>query len=295
MDHVTSPPSQPLQAAKWMVGAILSFTTMAIAGRAVTPYLDTFEIMTFRSLFGLLLVLVIAGYRGRLQEIRTNRLGTHILRNVFHFSGQNLWFYSMTLIPLAQLMALEFSYPIWVALVAPLFLAERLTRTRLAAALIGFVGILVIVRPGMATMNVGTLTAILSSVGFAGSAIVTKKLIRDQSITCILFWLALLQLIFGLVTSALDGVITLPEGRQWAWIVLIAVAGICAHFSVTKALSLAPASIAIPMDFARLPVIAIVAAIIYGEPLDPFVFLGGLLILGAIFTLIREKPAPEIP
>ncbi|MFV0243562.1 MAG: DMT family transporter [Qingshengfaniella sp.] len=295
MDHVTSPPSQPLQAAKWMVGAILSFTTMAIAGRAVTPYLDTFEIMTFRSLFGLLLVLVIAGYRGRLQEIRTNRLGTHILRNVFHFSGQNLWFYSMTLIPLAQLMALEFSYPIWVALVAPLFLAERLTRTRLAAALIGFVGILVIVRPGMAAMNVGTLTAILSSVGFAGSAIVTKKLIRDQSITCILFWLALLQLIFGLVTSALDGVITLPEGRQWAWIVLIAVAGICAHFSVTKALSLAPASIAIPMDFARLPVIAIVAAIIYGEPLDPFVFLGGLLILGAIFTLIREKPAPEIP
>jgi drug/metabolite transporter (DMT)-like permease len=281
--------SELLKVCLWMSVAITGFTVMAIAGRAVTPHLDTFEIMAFRSLIGLLIVVVVGASVGRLREVRTNRLGLHLIRNSFHFAGQNLWFFSLSLIPLAQVFALEFSYPIWVALAAPLLLGERLTRTRLLAALIGFCGILIVVRPGFAEVNAGTLAAVLSAFGFAGSALFTKRLTSDQSITCILFWLTAMQAVMGLSTAALDGEITLPPAAIAPWIVVIAIAGLAAHLSLTTALSLAPATVVTPLDFARLPVIALVAAVIYGEAIDPFVLLGGAVILGAIYLNISRE------
>lgn len=105
----------------------MSFTAMAVAGRAIAGQHDTFEIMLWRSVVGFLLVLAVAGAAGRLGEIQTARLGQHGLRNIVHFSGQNLWFWSLTQIPLAQLFALEFTSPIWVLLLSPLVLGERLT------------------------------------------------------------------------------------------------------------------------------------------------------------------------
>ena len=125
---------RPLAAALWMSGAIFSFTAMAIAGRAVADVHDTFEIMMWRSVVGFCLVLGVAGALRRLREVRRDRMGQHLVRNLFHFSGQNLWFWSLTMIPLAQVFALEFTSPIWVILLSPLVLGERLTRPRLIAA-----------------------------------------------------------------------------------------------------------------------------------------------------------------
>ena len=115
--------STTLKAAFWMIGAITSFTLMAIAGRAVSFELDTFEIMLFRSLTGIVIVLAVAGYAGTLQQVRRNRLGLHATRNICHFAGQNLWFYAITVLPLAQVFALEFTTPIWVMLLSPLLLS----------------------------------------------------------------------------------------------------------------------------------------------------------------------------
>ena len=117
-----------------MMLATASFTAMAVAGRELSGVLDTFEIMTIRSAVGLLIVLTIAWARRMTGEIRVRRLRLHAFRNLSHFIGQNLWFYAVAIIPFSQLFAFEFSVPIWVALLAPFFLQEKLTRTRVAAA-----------------------------------------------------------------------------------------------------------------------------------------------------------------
>lgn len=273
--------SPTVRACIWMIGAIVSFTAMAIAGRAVSFELDTFEIMLFRSLIGIVIVVVVASLAGTLREVRAQKLGLHFIRNVSHFAGQNLWFYSITVIPLAQVFALEFTSPLWVMLLAPLVLGEKLTRSQAIAAVIGFIGILVVTRPSPETFEFGLLTAALAAIGFAGSAVFTRKLTRTDTITCILFYLTVMQAGLGMAFAGFDGDITLPSASNLPWIVVIAIAGLVAHFCLTVALSLAPATIVMPIDFTRLPVIAVVGVLLYAEPLDPFVLLGAALIFGA--------------
>ncbi|PZX57476.1 DMT family transporter [Cereibacter changlensis] len=278
---------RPFAAALWMVGSITAFTTMAVAGRMVSGAHDTFEIMTWRSLVGLILVVSVAGAAGRLGEIRTDRLGQHLLRNLFHFTGQNLWFYALALIPLAQLIALEFTSPIWVILLGPIFLAERITRVRAFCALLGFTGILIVARPDFGHVDLGVLAAAGSAIGFAGSIIMTKALTRGESIVSILFWLTLMQLCFGLICALADGQIALPTAETLPWLAIIGFCGVTAHMCLTMALSLASANIVVTIDFSRLPVMALAGMLIFGEPLNSLVFLGGGLILLANWINIR--------
>jgi drug/metabolite transporter (DMT)-like permease len=288
---------RPRTAALWMTGSILSFSAMAIAGRAVAPVLDTFELMTWRSLVGLVIVVCVGGLMGGLGQIRTNRLGTHAIRNIFHFTGQNLWFWAITVIPLAQVFALEFTSPLWVILLSPLLLGERITRTRALSALLGFAGILIVARPDLTQINPGVLAAAGSAIGFAGSAIFTKRLTRHEGILSILFWLTVMQAALGLAGSAMDGDVTLPTAAVMPWLILIGIAGVVAHLCLTKALTLAPATVVIPMDFVRLPAIAVVGMVFYGEPIDLYVLLGALVILAANWinmasAATKTPPAP---
>ncbi|MFT6535813.1 MAG: drug/metabolite transporter (DMT)-like permease [Loktanella salsilacus] len=278
-----------LRACLWMIGAIFSFTSMAIAGRQVSFALDTFEIMTYRSLLGIAIVCSIAYATGTWRQINTQQLGLHAVRNLSHFIGQNLWFFALTMIPLAQVFALEFTTPIWVLLLSPLVLGERLTRVGLIAALIGFIGVLIVTRPGSAPISAGLIAGALCAIGFAFSAIFTRRLTRTQTITCILFYLTVMQAVFGLICAGYDGDIALPTAATLPWLVVIGCAGLFGHFCLTTALSLAPASIVMPIDFARLPTVAILGALIYGEQLDPFIFLGAALIFGGNYLNITKR------
>ncbi|PWE33211.1 EamA family transporter [Maritimibacter sp. 55A14] len=280
-----------------MTGAVISFTSMAVAGREVSLDLDTFEIMLYRSLIGFVLVLAIASAAGTLRQVTTARLHLHVLRNIFHFIGQNLWFFAVATIPLAQVFALEFSQPIWVALAAPFFLAERLTRVRILAAGLGFLGILLVARPGAVPLEFGTVAAMLAAFAFAATAICTKKLTSGATTTCILFWLTAVQLVLGLACAGIDGDIALPSLQMLPWVVIIAVAGLFAHFCLTTALGFAPAVVVMPLDFLRLPLVAILGMALYAEPLAPLVFLGAAVIFGANYLniltetrLIRDRP-----
>ena len=281
-----APPVPVLRAGLWMSGAIVAFCSMAVAGRSLAVELDTFEMMLYRSLIGIALVLIVGGFLGRLHEITTRNLGLQFVRNAFHFTGQNLWFFSLTFIPLAQVFALEFTSPLWVALLAPLVLGERLTRTRAIAAALGFLGILIVARPGFMEMNVGVLAAAASAIGFAGNVLFTKRLTRTVTITCILFWLTVMQATMGLITAGWDGDIAWPSAQAWPWIGLIGVAGLVAHLCLTNALAVAPATVVVPFDFIRLPVIAVVGMAVYGEALDPFVFVGAAVIFAANYLNI---------
>jgi drug/metabolite transporter (DMT)-like permease len=273
--------AQVLRAALWMLGAVVSFSTMAVAGRTVSFELDTFEIMMYRSIIGFLIVMAVTPAVGTLAQVTLRKPGTQLVRNVFHFAGQNLWFYAITLIPLAQVFALEFTSPLWVLVLSPLLLGEKLTRVRILAALIGFIGILIVARPSPDTLNIGTLSAAGAAVCFAGSIIFTKRLTRTESLTCILFWMTLTQSFFGLACAGFDGDIALPSAGSVPWLGLIALGGLTAHFCLTTALSIAPATLITPVDFLRLPVIAVIGLLVYEEAVDIFVILGAGLIFGA--------------
>lgn len=282
--------SSPIKAALWMTGAVASFSLMAVGGREVLGTLDTFELMLCRSLIGAILVIGFGVAFGRMNEVRTKRLGLHAWRNVFHFVAQNLWFYALAFIPLAQLFAIEFTTPIWIALLAPLFLAESLTRWRVIAAVLGFVGILIVAQPGLQPLNVGHMTAALSTIGFCGSIMMTKALSRTESTLCILFWLTIMQAVYGVIAVGWDGDVALPTIETLPWVVLVGVCGLTAHISLTSALALAPASVVAPMDFARLPVIVLVGWMIYEEPLEATLVGGAALILTAnVLNLAAEQ------
>lgn len=277
-----------LQAAFWMIGAITSFTLMAIAGRTVSVELDTFEIMLFRSMTGIVIVVSVAWYAGTIQQIGRNRLRLHATRNICHFAGQNLWFFAITAIPLAQVFALEFTTPIWVILLSPLLLKERLTAIGLLSAAIGFIGILIVARPDPSNISIGLVAAAGCAVFFALTAIFTRKLTRTESITTILFYLTTMQAIFGLICAGYDGDITVPSVQALPWVILIGCAGLLAHFCLTTALSIAPASIVMPIDFVRLPTIALVGMFLYGEELEILVFVGAAIIFAANYLNISH-------
>jgi drug/metabolite transporter (DMT)-like permease len=270
-----------------MIGAILSFSAMAIAGREASSTLDTFEIMTYRSLVGVIIVVLLITATGNWQQVRHNRVSFHLLRNLAHFTGQNLWFYAVTMIPLAQVFALEFTSPLWVIVLAPFFLGERLTRMRGLSAALGFIGILIVARPAPESLNAGVLAAAGSAVFFALTAMFTKRLTQHEGIASILFWLTSMQLVMGLIMAGWDGDVALPEAGVIPWLILIGLAGLTAHFCLTTALSLAPATTVVPIDFARLPLIAILGMLIYGEDLDLWVFVGAVVICTANLLNLR--------
>ncbi|MEH6832691.1 MAG: DMT family transporter [Sulfitobacter sp.] len=283
-----------LKAALWMTGAIASFSFMAVAGRELAGQYDTFEIMLYRSLVGVIIVVAVTTLNKRWHEVRTNNIRQHFLRNIFHFTGQNLWFYAVAVIPLAQVFALEFTSPLWVVILAPLLLGEKMTRIRGLSAILGFVGILIVTRPNPETFEIGLLVAAIAAIFFALTILLTKRLTRDNSITCILFYLTAMQLVFGLITAGFDGDIALPTAASFPYLFLIGCAGLLAHFCLTTALSIAPATVVVPIDFARLPVIAIVAMVLYDEPLEVWVFVGALLIFAANYLNIWNETRKKV-
>ena len=272
-----------------MIGTIVAFSAMAVAGRELAGSLDTFELMFYRSVLGLVIVLIMAKSAGTTNQITTALLPIHFIRNLSHFAGQNLWFFAIATVPLTQVFALEFTSPIWAMFLAVLVLGERLTAMRLLAAALGFAGTLIITQPWGITLDTGTIAAALAAIGFAGSIVFTRLLTRSQSITSILFWLTAMQAVFGLITTCWDGQITLPQRADLPWLGLVSAGGLIAHFCLTKAVSLAPAAVVVPVDFARLPVIALVGYFLYSEGIDPGVMLGaGIIFLANYMNIVAE-------
>lgn len=286
--------SRPLVAALWMSGAIVSFSAMAVAGREILDELSSFELMMYRSFIGLGIVVIFGLATGKIRDVRFDRLPLHGLRNLAHFIGQNLWFSAIPLITLAQVFALEFTTPIWVVIFAVLFAGESLTRPRTLAVLLGFAGALLVARPGVGGDPLGLALAASSAICFACSIVTTKLLTRTETVLGVLFWLTVMQAVFGIIATGWDGNITWPSTRAWPWVILVGCAGLLAHTCVTNALAVAPSIVVTPMDFLRLPAIAIIGALFYAEPLNTWVFAGAALIFaGNYANLLSETRRPH--
>lgn len=268
-----------------MSGSLASFTLIAVAGREAARTVSTGTIMFFRSWLALAVLLVVVGLSRRgFAQFRTVQIGTHGLRSVIHFGAQYSWLYALPLIPLAELFAIEFTAPLWTALMAPILLGERLTKLRTAAIALGFAGTLIVVRPGDGQIGAGTLFALLAAVGFSVHYIITKKLMRYDSAFTVIFYMTLFQTAMATVLLAAN--VEMPDWVTAGWLFVIAACGLMAHFSIARAFSLADAVIVVPMDFLRLPLIALVGVAFYAEPLNPWVLAGGALVILANFLNI---------
>jgi drug/metabolite transporter (DMT)-like permease len=272
-----------------MAVALASFTLVAISGRAAGQGVDTMHLMFYRSIIGLAIIVpLIAFSRTGFRQIATARFELHAIRNTIHFIAQFSWFSALMLIPLAQLFAIEFTAPLWVAVLAPLLLSERLTITRIIAALVGFAGILVIVRPGTVTLSAGAIFAMVSAIGFAGAMISTKQLVRRDSIFCILFHMSWMQFLVSGIS--LIGNLKVPALETFYGIAGVAVAGMMAHYALSRAFTYADAIIVAPMDFLRLPLIMVVGIVLYGEPIEPMVLIGASIVICAnLINVLGER------
>ncbi len=273
-------PSPIIAAVKWMTVALFAFTLIAVAGRGAAKGLATLDIMFYRSWLGVSILAIVYYASGRrIVDLRTGQLPLIGLRSGVHFVAQYSWLYALTLIPLTELFAIEFTAPLWTALLAPLFLGERLTATRLLAAVIGFAGILVVVRPGSITIGPGALFAFLAAVCFALHFLMTKRLTRQDGPFLLLFAMHLIQAMIATVLGVWS--LDVPDPTSAVWVVALTVLGLIAHYSLTQAFALAEAIVVAPMDFLRLPLIAVIGLVVYAEPLDPFVLAGGAIVVAA--------------
>jgi drug/metabolite transporter (DMT)-like permease len=272
-----------------MTGALLSFSAMALAIRNLSGALSTFEILALRTGGGLIVMLAIGALRPHLfRSFTTHRIGLHATRNSIHLASQYLWTASIALLPLATVFALEFTTPAWTTLLAVALLGERLTLSRVGAVVCGFLGVLVIARPGLTTFQPASLLVLAAAVGYACTYIATKKLTTTDSTFAIVLWMNIMQ--FPIAYAFGDPLFFLRINLgNLLGAFAVAFGGLSSHYCLTKALNAGDASLVIPFDFLRLPLIALLAWAIYSEPVDPLVFAGGgLIIAGAIWNLRGE-------
>ncbi len=280
-----------IRAAAWMVGTLVSFIAMAIAVRELSASLHTFEILAWRSMVGLVAMLCLGAVTGW-HALKPVQLRWQIGRNLMHFLGQAGLAYGLAVLPLATVFTLEFTMPAWAALLAILFLGERMTLARAVAVAGGFIGILVILRPGVVALDAAMLIVLGSALAYAMAHTMTKHLTRRETIPAILFWMALVQLPIGLglaLSPAGDGW-TMPGLSEAPWIALVGLGALTAHLCLARAFSIADAIIVMPLDFLRLPLIVLIGASFYGEALRPEVAIGAAIIIATLlFALFRER------
>ncbi len=278
--------SANLRGILWMSGTVLSFCAMAVAARQLLRHMGTFEILFFRTGVAWLIVLALA-LRAGLVTLKTRRLGLHAWRNLVHLGGQASWVYALGALPLATVFAIEFTAPIWTALLAVAMLGERMNRSRAVMLALGLAGVLVILRPGLGVFQPASLVMLAGSLCFAIQFIATKQLSGTESPLAVLFWMSAVQTPLCLAVALPQWV--QPALAELPWILGIGVGSFTAHYCMMRAMKLADAMVVAPVDFFRLPLIAVVGALFYAEPFDPAV-LGGaaLIIAGVWYSIYRE-------
>ena len=276
----------PLRGALWMSAAVLSFAVMAVSVRELLRHMGILEILAWRTLVTLAIATGVVVRHGT-ATIRTRRLALHGTRALVHLGGQFCWMYAIAALALATVFAIEFTMPVWTALLAFAFLGERLTPNRVVMLVLGVVGIAIILRPGVGRFHPAALVMLFGALLYAGNMIFTKSLSATDSAIAVAFWMSAVQTPVTLAAAWTEWVV--PQTIDAPWIAAIGAGSFAAHYSMTRAMKHADATVVVPIDFARLPLIAVVGAIFYGEPFDPFVLLGAAVIFSGTYYSLRHE------
>jgi len=283
-------PSIP-KAALWIAGWLALMLIVTVAGREATRDLNVFQIMEVRTILGFFMLYPLIRLNGGFAAMKTSRPLQHIERNLVHYAAQLGWFFALTLIPLAQVVSIEFTMPIWTAILAASFLGERMTVWKTAAIVLGVVGVIVIVRPATGEINPGQMIALGAAVGFGISIAMMKSLTRTETTLTIIFWMQVIQAVVGFIPSLYVWI--WPSAYAWGWMVVIAFCGTFSHYCMARAMLYADATVVVPMDFLRVPLTAAAGWLLYSERLDMFTVLGAALILtGNLLNLKAADPVP---
>ncbi|MFT3817863.1 MAG: DMT family transporter [Rubrivivax sp.] len=282
------------RAAAWMAGWLLLMVVIAIAGREAMRELAVFQVMLMRSLMGLVMLWPLIHAAGGARALKTQRLPLHLARNAVHYAAQYGWFAALALIPLAQVVAIEFTMPLWSALLAAAVLGERLDRYKLAAVALGLAGVAVIVRPSAAGLSAGQLIALAAAFGFAVSVVMVKSLTGSDTAITVSFWMLVVQSVIGLIVGLVPALAVWrwPSAAVWGWMVVVAFCGTFSHYCFARAMQQADATVVVPMDFLRVPLSVLAGWAVYAERLDWFTAAGVALILGGN-SLNLKKAAPR--
>jgi drug/metabolite transporter (DMT)-like permease len=274
-----------------MVGWLAMMLIMVVAGRETTRELNVFQIMELRSIIAFLMLYPLIHINGGFAAMKTSRPLQHVGRNLIHYAAQLGWFFALTLIPIGQVVAIEFTMPIWTAILAASFLGERMTVWKISAVVLGVIGVIIIVRPETGEINAGQLIALGAAVGFGISVAMMKSLTRTENTLAIIFWMLVVQSAAGFVPTLYVWIS--PSAYIWGWIVVIAFCGTFSHYCMARAMLHADATVVLPMDFLRVPLTAAVGWLLYSEQLDLFTVLGAMLILtGNLLNLKATDPVP---
>ncbi len=276
----------------WMVGALLSFSVMAVSIRELSRAgLSIFEILAIRSGVALFVLLTLLAVRKDLRvHALPRRMGLNLFRNTVHYASQYSWALSLTMLPLATVFALEFTMPAWTAVLAVWFLRERMTPSRLGVVILGLIGVLVILRPGVAGFNPAAILVLLAAFGYAITMITTKQLTKTETTFGIVFWMAVIQLPLSLIGS--DPTVFMRfEARHILPAIGVGMAGLTSHYCLSNAFRSGDATLVVPLDFMRIPLIAVVGWAFYGERLDVFVLLGAMIIVSGVLWNLRSEVA----
>lgn len=278
--------SQFGQGLVWMALSMGSFIGMSVGSRELAATLSIQQVLFFRALVGLFVILAVG--RALLPEIRgMKRIKLHFLRNVVHFTAQYFWTIGVVMLPLASVFALEFTMPIWVAFFAWMFLKERLTTPRLLATIGGFVGVLVIVRPGIGMVDPAAALVLIAAAGYGLSLIFVKQLTRECSPGAIVVWMILIQLPLGFLAALTDW--RAVHLSDIPWMLVAGLGALAAHYCQAQALKRLDASVVMPIDFLRVPLAAVVGYYAYAEAIDLWVFLGGGIILFSNYRAVMVE------
>ncbi|MEC8462110.1 MAG: DMT family transporter [Pseudomonadota bacterium] len=277
--------SNAAKGAWWMIAAAGALTAMAICIR----YLPTYSVLLMiflRNVINLVLMTPSMVRQGK-AIFRTERLGTHAIRNAFLYSGNVAWFFGVTKISLADVAALQFTSPLFTAIIAAALLGERLGGHRMVAILVGFAGALIIIRPGIIPLNIGTLSILLAACLYSCAHVVTKLLSNTESGSTVVFYMSVTILIYSAIPAAF--VWQTPALADMPAMIGLGITGYATHYCITRSLAVGDASFVIVFDFMRLPFSVALGWMLFTEVLDAWTAAGALIIFATgYYSTVRE-------
>lgn len=281
--------SDAAKGAWWMIGAAAALTAMAVFIKFLPVY--SILLMIFlRNVINLILMAPSIWRQGK-SVYQTEKLALHALRNALLYGGNVAWFYGVTLIALANVAALQFTSPLFTAIVAAAFLSEKITGHRIIAIAVGFAGALIIIRPGMIPIETGTLVILLAALLYSGANVVTKRLSDTESGNTVVFYMSVTILLYSAIPAFF--VWKTPELADLPAFVGLGITGYATHYCITRSLAKGDASFVIAFDFMRLPFSAIVGWFLFREILDFWTCVGALIIFAAgYYSTVREVRKP---
>ncbi len=275
-----------MQGALLMTAAAFCFAIMNVLVRLAAEELDPLQIAFLRNFFALAFMLPLVAKAGQ-AGFKTERLGLHIWRAVVGLGAMTIWFAAVTLVPLGEAVALNFTLPLFATAGAAIFLAEKVGPRRWAATALGFIGMLVILRPGFAEISVATALPIIAAVFMATSVLIVKVLARTESPTVIVLYMNLIMTPLSLIPALF--VWRWPSWEVWLWVALLGLIASVAHLAMTRSYKKADASAVLPFDYARLPFVAVLGYFIFDETVDLWTWVGAAIIAAAVLYIAHRE------